>query len=481
MDKKRLKYGSFAVLLTCAVLAVIIIINAVFTAIAKDKSLYLDMTKEQLYTISDEADAIFSQMSNKNIDIIFFSEPDVMQGYEYQKMVHEYALKLEDKYDYITVKYIDYIENPTAADPYLSSTVTKIKQTDVVITNGDVFRIVAMDKFYTFDSESKEVFAFNGEYRFATAMMQLSYDNMLACFTTGHGEATSSSGMVTLFEEAGFEVREIDLLKEDIPEETRVLIINNPSYDFSGAYDSVNEIEKVDSFLDGMGNLMVFSDPSVSANLTNLSEFLTEWGIRFTPAQIKDYSNSISPDGLSVVAKYTEEGDGSSLNKELRNLENPPKTITSNAMPIEILWNAHNQISVSSILTTEDTAVAYSLEDSSEVASGNMNLMTVSMKKTIGDNNETYYNYVLAAGTSSFVDDTYLNGNTYGNTDIIYAAMRAFGKEMVPVDLDFKVFDDLALDVELNQANAWTVVLTALMPIIFLGIGVAVWLKRRHL
>ena len=184
---------------------------------------------------------------------------------------------------------------------------------------------------------------------------------------------------------------------------------------------------------------------------------------------------------MALVADYTPEGNGASLNKHLRELENPPKTIAANAMPVEILWTQHNSINVSSILTTYDTAEAYSLEDSALSDSGVMNLMTVSMKTTVGENNEKYYNYVLAAGTSSFAEETYLNGNTYGNGDIIYAAMRAFGKEMVPVDLDFKVFDNQTLDIELTEANAWSVVLTALMPVIILTCGLIVWAKRRHL
>lgn len=478
---KKLKYGSFAVGLTVAVLALIIIINAVVTAVVKEKSLYLDMTKEQIYTISPEADAIFSSLSNKDIEIIFFTEPDTMTQYQYQKMIYDYALKLEDKYDYITVKYIDSIENPEAIEPYLSSTIPQVYTTDVVITNGDAFRCYNMEKFYTFDTQTDTVFAFNAEYRFATAMMQLTYDKMLACFTVGHGEKTSSSQMHTLFEEAGFEVRDIDLSKEDIPEETRVLIINNPVYDFSGAYDEVNEIDKVDRYLDNMGNLMVFSDPSTTTDLPNFNEYLTEWGISFTPAHIEDKEHCIDTYGQSIIAEYTAEGDGASLNKPLRELENPPKTVTANAMPVEILWDAHNGIAVSSILETYESATAYSIDDNSVVRSGKMPLMTVSMKTTVGDNNEKYYNYVLAAGTNAFTDEKYLNGSTYGNSDIIYAAMRAFGKEMVPVDLDFKVFDDLTLDVTLTQANVWTVVLTTLAPVVILGAGLGVWIRRRHL
>ncbi|MBR6514671.1 MAG: GldG family protein [Clostridia bacterium] len=484
MKNKKLKYGSFAVGMTVAVLVVLILANGLLSAVAQRKNLYLDMTTEQIYSISDEADAIFSSLSQKPIEIIFFTEPDVMLGKEEQKMVYEYALKLQDRYDYITVKYIDSIENPELVEPYLSSEKPRVLTTEVVITNGSAFRCFALSKFFTKDSQTETYFAFDAEFRFASALMQLSYDSMLACFTVNHGEAASSDRMRDMFADAGFEVRDIDIMTEDIPEDTRVLIINSPTRDFAGADDDVNEIKKIDTYLDNMGNLMVFTDPSATTNLPNLNEFLTEWGIAFTPAQIEDKDNCIGDKaGLAVVAQYTAEGDGASLNKLLREEENPPKTVVANAMPVEILWTQHNGISVSPILETYETATAYSIADNKTVVTeGVMPLMTVSMKKTPGeDNGETYYNYVLCAGTKSFTDEKYLRGSTYGNGDIIYAAMRAFGKEMVPVDLDFKVFDDQTLTVELTEANVWTVTLTALMPSVVAVVGAVVLIRRKYL
>lgn len=488
MKNRKFKYGAFAVALTVVVLAVLILINFVFAAVAQNKSLYVDMTKEQLYSVSKEADAIFSTLGNNEIEIIFFTEYDVMLNNKTQKLVYEYANKLSEKYNFVSVDYIDVIENPSELEKRLPG-VSSVSLTDVAIKNkasGD-FRKYSVDKFFTLDSETGGVFAFNGEYRFATAFMQLTYESMLACFTKGHGEKTSSSYMMTLFSDAGFDVKEIDLMKEDIPEEARVLIINDPVTDFAGDKDEVNEIDKVRKFLSQravLGNLMVFSSAENSVNLTNLNELLWDWGVRFTPAYVEDKENTISSDYQSIIAKYPDEdsGAGAGFSAKFRDMENPPKTIAKNVTPIEVRWEeTHDFITVSSVLTTNDTAVAYSTETGDQVDSGEMDIMTVSTKMTLGDNYEKYYNYVLCAGTSSFVDETYLNGNVYGNTDIIYEVMRAFGKEMVPVDLDFKVFDNESLDVTLKQADTWTVVFTGAIPAIVLALGLVMWARRRHL
>ena len=80
-----------------------------------------------------------------------------------------------------------------------------------------------------------------------------------------------------------------------------------------------------------------------------------------------------------------------------------------------------------------------------EGVAGVYNLMTIS-RETRMVNNIPRYNYVLVAGTKSFTDDKYVGNPAYGNGDIIYAATKAFGKETVPIDIDFKVFDQTALD-----------------------------------
>ena len=482
---RRLRHGGVALLLTVAVLAFVIFLNYAFGAISQAKRLYADMTGAQIYTVSDAADGIITEVGknigDRKFEIIFFTAPDEMENNTYQKQVYEYSRALEEKYDFISTRYIDSISNPEEAKRFQNSEVPDLKTTDVVITNGEAWQSFKVDSFFTFDTNDKTTpFAFNVEYRMCTAFMQMTYESLLACFTTGHGEAAVGSSLATLFKDAGFEVRNVDLSMEDIPSDTRILIINAPIYDFGGAYDDVNEIGKVDRFLDGLGNVMVFEDPSAEANLVNLTEFLEEWGIRFADAKVKDPVNALSADGTAVVADYVTEGVGAGLSNGVRVLEDPPKTVVADAMPVEVLWDSRNLVDVSTVLTTHDTAEAYSLLDNKLTGSGSMPLMTVSRHTTIGDNNEAYYNYLLAAGTSKFADDKYLNGNVYGNGDILYEAMRAFCKKVVPVDLDFKVYDDNSLTVTNGEATAWTVAIVAAAPVLCAVIGGIVCFRRKR-
>ena len=111
---------------------------------------------------------------------------------------------------------------------------------------------------------------------------------------------------------------------------------------------------------------------------------------------------------------------------------------------------------------------------------GIYNLMTVTVDSRY-IKNEPHYSYVLAAGTASFADDAYIGGRSYANRDIIFNAMKNFGRKTVPLDLDFKVFEDEGLDITKAQANRLTVLITVVPSVIVFGVGIYVWTRRRYL
>ena len=281
-------------------------------------------------------------------------------------------------------------------------------------------------------------------------------------------------------------MRTINLAQESIDEDARIVVINNPVYDFIGAEadsEFANEIAKLDAFLDRLGCLIVFSDPDNAGNLTNLSEFLEEWGIAFTPdTYVKDTAHSVSTDGMSVVAAYDADTLGASLYKDITsNLITPPKTISRYTTPIEILWENGGDLSgsreVSPILQSYDTAVA--VKDGSESGTGVYNLMTVSREMRLM-NNDYYSSYVVAIGSSDFASANYLFSNAYANSDILSAVMRATGRDKILADIPFKVFDNTELTITTAQANNWTVGLVTVLPVTAAVVGLAVWVRRKH-
>ncbi len=488
---KSFRYGSTATAFTAAFIAVVVVFNIIFTALANRYMWYIDMTNEEVFTLSEATKELLADV-DEEINIYFASEPDVlMQGDKsmYTRFVYNTALQLETEFPNIHVTCKDIVKNRSFFERFRTNTATQIYTTSVIVESGEEVQVYALQSFFTTEPDDGTVWAYSGERKFVSAILQLTSSELpIVYFTSEHGESIgdSAAALFNLFAENGFDVRTINLAKEEIDEDARIVIINNPRFDFIGAEaddESSNEIRKLDRFLDKFGCLMVFADPDHADRLNNLSEFLEEWGVGFTPdTVIRDTEHSISTDGLSVVAKYDTTTLGSSIYKDLTyNLDTLPKTISRYSMPIRILWEEGGSVSgsrdVSTILTTYDTAET--IYDGAVTDEGTFNLLTLSRESRI-INNEEYYSFVVVSGSSAFADSKYLLSNAYANSDILTSTMKATGREKVLADIEFKVFDDTTLDITTAQANDWTVAMTVVFPVIAAVTGLVIWVRRKH-
>lgn len=475
--------------MTVLIVAAVIIVNAVFTQLASSMLWYFDMTGAKVYTLSDECRELLSDV-DAEVNIYFAQPADkLMSGEdsnEYMKYIYNTALQLEKALDNIHVKCVDVIKDPAFFEYYYNTSASKIKTTSVIVESGGEFRLLASDAFYYFDEDYTYIWAYDGEAKFAAAILQVTASELpTVYFTTGHGEAQSKDSAIwKLYETAGFNVEEIDLTKEDLSGDGRIVVINDPVYDFSGIEAGENsEIDKLDRFVDDYGCLMVFVDSESAANLSNLSEYLYEWGVQFNPGvTVNDTENSISRDGRAIVAKYESENTlGASLYSDISNLSSMPKTILDDAMPLSLVYDEEDKLMgskmTSAVLYSNDSASL--IEGGNETAKGAYPLVTISREEGIAQN-DYFYSYVFVCGSPEFVSDKYLNSNSYANSDIILNTARLIGREKIVADLDIKVLDDTSLDITTAQANRWTVALTLTVPVIIAVIGIVICTRRRR-
>ncbi len=502
---KKFKYGATSVAFTCACIALVIVFNVLFSALANKFLWSIDMTEEQLFSLSDTSKDLLKDM-DKDISITFCMPLDILETSERTNLVYQCAKEYERNFENVKIECVDIITNPTLVEKYANTTSSAITQESIIVTTGDDFRTFTLSSMFATDSNTGEEIAFSGEVRFTTAMLQLSAEKPIAYFTVGHGETTGSEdsrcSLWSLFDEAGYDVRTIDLTKEEFDAEAQVLIINAPKYDFLGIGNETDEISKIGNFLDKTGtpgNLMVFVDPT-TPDLPELEALLEEWGIKIEDAVIKDSQNSLSSDNLKLNAYYSTESLGSQLTQNLQEMDSLPKTVSNYTRPLSIIWPTDSQRGLtkyegysqvtntlasryaSPILMSYDTAVAYSINDANTVfeEKAPYHLMTITRQSQIVDNVE-YSSYVMVTGSTEFASDAYLNNVTYANDEILYSAMRIMGKENIPTNLEHKNYHDDSLEITAKAANNWTVIIVAVVPLIVFGIGLYVQIRRKHL
>lgn len=489
-NNRRFKYGSAAIIFTAIFIAIIMLINGIISLLDSKIGLYADLTSEQRYEISDVTTGLLADIPD-SIEIIFCRDRDKLIEDNYMSMIVTLAEKYELSYPNVTVKFVDRARHPGEINKFRRSTSDIFSDTDVIINapESGKFRHLRRTAFFSADSDGN-LAAFNGEMRITASILAVTRaSNDKVALITGHDEAVSTP-LVEVLMNAGYDTAEslitVNLATADIPENTRLVIIDNPKRDFLGytaeKTGSVNEIAKLDKYLKNYGNLFVAID-NETPFLPELCEYLQqEWGISYTPGLViqETPGYSISTDGRSLIANYNLQSDGTGIySYEItrRVSTTSARTIVSSATPLTITPVSGK--TVSPVLTT--SAEATVLDDNVAVQTGKQTLMAISSFLDYPDGMYEKLAHVVVCGSTDFVY-TDMAVSSSANADLVYSILNIVGTEKVPIDIQPKMFSDTSIDsIGMATARSFTFRVAAIPALIVLAFGVYVFIRRKRL
>ena len=508
--KRRLKYGGLSVALSAVVIALVIIANVIITSVIRTNNLYVDLTGSGIFTLSDTAKEYLKQVKAP-ITIKFAVPIDTIRSNSQLFMVYVLATQFskasmeddDDKND-IKVEYFDSFKYPAQFEKYKQLTSgTEWLSSNVIIEsnyegeNGEEAAlplVYSLNSFFT-TSDGKTV-GFNGERRFLLAFLQLAgIEQPVVVFTTGHGEPIGTSPSDTnnqysdfmgMLDELGFKIKYSDLTKEELEKDCRLIVILDPQRDFIGkelgSLEGTSELDRIADFVSNHGSIMVFLGPT-GYEYTNLGHYLEEWGVKVqTKYTIEDSVNTLSADDRSFSVVYTTEGLGASVQQNYRNL----RTKFQYAAPVQILFSGKDEtesMNITSSFRTSSQAKAYAsdtdvLTPSDIGKADGFDLFVVSSKLKY-ENNEDYYSYVLTCGCPEMLK--YCGSQAYANRGILNVLLTRIPLIKMPVDIDYKRLEDYGLtSVTSNAVRGWTIVLAVVLPVVTLGIGTVVVVRRKR-
>lgn len=516
VNKRNLKYGGFAVTLTALIVVAVILLNAAVTALGTTFSWYVDLTESSIYSVSDAFNKHLENLMEVNYDdkeendlyinIVLLMEEDSFKDYNAYTHYVYYTLKqIDEQYDHIEIKAINSTLNPEyVKDRYMKTSADTPAITDVIIEVADKdfnskselgYKKFVINAFYAADSESGEIIGYHAETKILSAIAQLAgkvgEDTApIVYYLQGHGEPTiaEASEWKTLFEDAGYLVKEINLLSEDFPENPNMgslLFINQPKTDLSeSTANGVSEMKKIRSFAaTSYGNVIVALDSSVN-DLPALDALMSEWGVGMG-GTLTDNEHSVSGSGATkVLADYsltTTSVASSILKKVTGTSENRAPTLFTNPRAIYVYDDSKIVRPTNSAASSEVLLAPYETAVVSGDAPNNAKVALASITRIVGNVSqaEKTTHYVLCIGSSDFIDPA-LDKTNYNKTLIYQALYVMWSGAMTFDDISYKAFDDNALSVTTAQTNAWMIACVAVIPMAFIVAGTVVWVRRRH-
>lgn len=513
MKSKKFKFGAAAVAFTLAVIAIIVVINVIVSSLAQEFSWYFPMSKATVYSISNETYKLIDTVGSDNKVTIYFltdkerltsssaASYNTSQSLWGMKNIYTLATSLEDRYDFISIDYINITSEPEKLaavygekyiDVYAS---TKFSAINVIVKNetylkdsdgkyiidtvtgekiAETFiKTYTRNEFYSGDAKGY-LNGFCGEFKLCSAILSVCTPASKVYFLEGHGEKIGSGDygsaayLATLFADAGFEVSKIDLMNESIDLSDAgkgspiIAVMFAPQTDISVANYGTrkSESEKLDEFIKTPGcSLMLFLDEN-KASLDNLNALLDGYGISVENAKLKDSgAASLSVDGYTIAGDYKK----SDIGDLIKNKSSKAVFKSSRVMTVNPEKGAYTIVGAPS---------SSSPDGKTSVKGGEIALAAASKVKDGG--------FVFAFGSSGFASGTNLYNSVYSNRDLLLASIKASGREVLPLNVGIKSLDTGDLDITKAQADVWTLIVSVAIPLVVVAIGTVVYVRRRH-
>ncbi len=504
-DNRRYKYGSISVVFTIVFIALVLVINLVFSSLSLSGELTVDLTKEDFTSIGEESERLLTELGKDlDVTITFMSARDKFDveannynGINLTGIVRDLAENYQRMFDgsgdkgTVTVQYKELDQDPAFEKKFLEESTTKLTVMSVIVEGKHHYRVLDLSSFFSLDENGK-YYAFNGEYRFTSAMLQSSIaESQVVTLTYGHGEpigadglipeSSSVAGIASVLSEAGFEVKTANLASEEIDPRTEILITYDPVTDIS-----TDEADKITKYLASRNSYMVFVDSATPA-LDNLQAMLNDnWGIDYKPFyRVTDETHSLG-NSNTINVKYPtlspEEYNDSAAYQIHKTVSDMGGTIAT-ALPesVELFvrdGRTKDEFSAETVLTSYETAK--SATESQAGTEGEIPLMLLSKKQGYAENNATVYSYVMLVGSTEFANTKNL-ASTYGNKRVLLSSARIFSSNRVVPDIEYRAFGSTALEIENGTAKTLTWLICTILPGIIIIMGIAVFLRRRHL
>ena len=491
VHKEKFKHGSLAVVFTVVFIAVIIVINVLVSALTtRFPSMNFDLTKEGLNTLSDEATDVAKEIVNETTIYIIGSE-DAIRGDEVYSnyslkysQVANLADRLHELNDKIKVEYIDPDMNPQFISDYAGDSLTTGK---VMVKTDKRHKTLAVTDLFSIQQDSS-----TGQYNYyskvdgalANALYLVNLDTVpVVAFATGHNEMLTVSDNLSTFtgmlNDNNFEVKEFNMLTDEIPEDASIVVLGTPTTDYTSEELSKLEAYLGDEKMASSRTLYVMTAPNAGwSSMPNLSSFLAEWGMEPQSQEVleSNTNNTLYNMPYAIFANVTD----SVLSKTYDNV------VKVQAAPVKRLFTANNDISTYSVIETSDTAYLSNDEKVLETPETDTYTILAFAQRYMDNQGKVCANVVVDGCAADFYDGSSLLGNsTFGNKDATLDLIKNLtGTTDTRVGLTVNQTQTNTMDISASSAVTWSIgmmLFTIIVPVAVLVIGLVIFLRRRHL
>ena len=261
--------GSYSLMITAIVLAILIALNILVSAIPSAYTKY-DISSTKLYSITSNTKVVVNALKE---DVTIYW---IVQSGEEDDVIENLLSKYDSLSDHVEVVKKNPDIYPTFAEQYTSE---EVKNNSLIVESGEKSRFISYDDIYISETNMATYSydnSFDGEGAITSAIDYVVNEEQPQLYLLeGHGEAELPEAFSEQIEKENIELNTFSLLNEDtIPEEADCILIYAPSSDISE-----EEKDLLAEYIKDGGKMMVLAGPTENGTLENLYRLLSDYGV----------------------------------------------------------------------------------------------------------------------------------------------------------------------------------------------------------
>ncbi len=457
--KKRLKYGSYAVITTLVVFAIFVVVNL----IAGSQNWKIDLTTNKIYSLSDYTKEVLSRLE-QDVEVYVFYK----KGEEDPK-VNQLLENYKRENPRISIQYLDADINPQ-----------KVRQFGVKSYNAVVIKSEKREKII----DSYELYSYGmggepefiGEQKYTNAIKYVTSEKVpTVYFLQGHREpGTESLGVLNeILKMENYKVNTLDLLtQKTIPEDADIIMVISPQSPFLP--EETRELERF--FAEG-GKGMFFIDPpgDERQDISGIKTILGKWGIGINDDVVVEGDESFYYQNPTLLIP---EMQGHEVMNQLK--ENNLGALMGYTRSLRL--GGQDGYDVQPLLKSSPNSWGkINIEETLNKEEGDLEgplTLAAAAKKIEGEDGEEMKAVVF--GASSLASDQILQLGR-GNKDLLLNAAGWLMGTPEEITIRPKQILNAPLTISRNQMLTYSGLVLLVIPGAVLGSGLVIWSRRRRL
>ena len=365
------RHGAYSVGLTVLVIAVVIVFNLIVGQIPEAYR-NLDVSSTKIYDISDTTTELLDSLDS-DVDMTVLAVKDSTDERITTFLSRYAALSYK-----IHMEWIDPVLHPSALTDYdtTENTIVVSCEDTGKTTTVSFDDILVLDEYSYYYYGTESYTEFDGEGQLTGAVNYVTNDTDHTIYqTTGHVESSLSTTITDLMEKNSYTLSEVNLLMTtSVPDDCDLLLMDAPTTDLSA-----DESEMLRSYLADGGKVMILFGDTSSAELPNLSEVLSEYGMEAADGYIADPTRCYQGNYYYIFPELSVSGDmADGISSEM--------VLLTNAHGMNLVDPARDTISTTSFMSSSDQSYAVTEETQEQ---GSYTLGAVATEKIENSDEDT--------------------------------------------------------------------------------------------